>query len=80
MLAYAQALQYWAEKASPPVPSEPCLLAMSICKLKQCMRRYTTFCECNVFEGLVHRLPEAELEETTQPNPLNLQWLIALQF
>ena len=34
------------------------------------MRRYTTFHDCNVFEGLAHRLPEAEIEETTQPNPI----------
>ena len=47
-LAYAQSLQYWAEKASQPVPSEPCLLAMSICKLRWHMRRYTTFHDCNV--------------------------------
>ena len=69
-LAYAQALQYWAEKANPPVPSEPHLLAMSICKLRQCMRRYTKFHDHNVFEGLAHRWPEAEVEETTQPNPI----------
>ena len=34
------------------------------------MRRYTTFHNCNVFEGLAHRLPEVEIEETTQPNPI----------
>ena len=34
------------------------------------MRRYTTFYDCNVSEGLAHRLPEAEIEETTQPNPI----------
>ena len=34
------------------------------------MRRYTTFHDCNVFEGLVHVLPEAEIEETTQPNSI----------
>ena len=34
------------------------------------MRRYTTFSDCDVFEGLAHRLPEVEVEETTQPNPI----------
>ena len=34
------------------------------------MRRYTIFCDCNVFEGLAHGLPEAEVEEVTQPNPI----------
>ena len=34
------------------------------------MRRYTTICDCNVFGGLAHGLPEVEIEETTQPNPI----------
>ena len=33
------------------------------------MRRYTTFSNYDVFEGLVHGLPEVEVEETPQPNP-----------
>ena len=33
-LAYAQALQYWAEKVSPPTPSGYCPLAMSIVELR----------------------------------------------
>ena len=69
-LAYAQALQYWAEKTNPPVPGEPHLLVMNVCQLRWHMRRYTTFHDCNVFEGLVHGLPEAEVEETTQPDPI----------
>ena len=68
-LACAQALQYWAEKANPPVPGELCHLAMSIHELRWCMRRYTAFSDHDVFEGLAHRLPEVEVEETTQPNP-----------
>ena len=34
------------------------------------MRRYTTFSDHDVFEGLAHGLPEVEVEETTQPNPI----------
>ena len=34
------------------------------------MRRYTTFCDHNVFEGLVHGFPEAVVEEATKPNPV----------
>ena len=34
------------------------------------MRRYTTFHDHNVFEGLVHGLPEVEVEEATRPNPI----------
>ena len=70
ILAYAQALQYWAEKANLLVPCEPCLLAMSIHELRQQMRRYTTFRDHNVFEGLAHRLPEVEVEEATKANPI----------
>ena len=69
-LAYAQALQYWAEKANLPVPSEPHHLAMSIHELRWCMRRYMAFSDHDVFEGLPHGLPEAEVEETTQTNPI----------
>ena len=68
-LAYAQALQYWVEKANLLVPNEPHHLAMGVHKLRQCMKRYTTFSDCDVFEGLMHGLPGAEVKETTQPNP-----------
>ena len=33
-LAYVQALQYWAEKASPSMPDLPCLLVGSIQELR----------------------------------------------
>ena len=33
-LAYAQALQYWAEKANLPVPIEPHHLAMCVHELR----------------------------------------------
>ena len=69
-LVYTQALQYLAEKVNSPVPGEPPHLLMSIHELRQHMRRYTTFSDHDVFEGLAHRLPEAEVEETTQPNPI----------
>ena len=68
-LAYAQALLYWAEKANPPVPSEPCLLVMSVHELRWQMRRYTTFHDHSVFEGLACGLPAAEVKEAPKPNP-----------
>ena len=68
-LVYAQALQYWAEKANPLVPGEPHHLAMCIHELRQCMKRYTTFSDCDAFEGLKHGLPGVEVEETIQPKP-----------
>ena len=69
-LAYAQALQYWAEKANLPMPNEPLHLAMCVHELRQCMKRYTTFSDWDIFEGLMHELPGAEVEEATQPDPI----------
>ena len=34
------------------------------------MRRYMTFSDRDIFEGLTHRLPEAEVKEATQHNPV----------
>ena len=68
-LAYAQALQYWTEKANPPVPGEPHHLGMCMHELRWHMKRCTIFSDHEVFEGLTHRLPGAEVEETTQSNP-----------
>ena len=41
---------------------------MSRHELRQQMRRYTTFHDHNVFEGLAHWLPEVEVEEAPKPN------------
>ena len=60
-LAYAQALQYWAEKVNPPVPDEPHHLAMCVHKLRWLMKPYMTFSDCDIFEGLMHEIPEAEV-------------------
>ena len=67
ILAYAQALQYWAEEANLPVPSEPHPLAMSVRELRQCIGKYTTFSEHDVFEGLGNALPETRDENTGTP-------------
>ena len=72
-LAYAQVLQYWAGKANLPVPNEPYCLAMCVHELRQHLKRYMTFSDCDVFEGLMHGLPGAEVEEATQPNPIKPQ-------
>ena len=66
---YAQALHYWAKKANPPCPNEPCHLVMCVHKLRQARKPYTTFSNCNVFKGLTHRTSEAAVEEAMQPNP-----------
>ena len=70
ILAYAQALQYWAEKAYPLVPNEPCHLVMCVHKLRWLMKLYMTFTECDVFEGLTCNIPEVEVKGVVQPNPI----------
>ena len=57
ILAYVQALQYWAEEANQPVLSEPHPLVMSVRKLRQHIGKYTTFNEHDVFKGLGNALP-----------------------
>ena len=73
MVAYAQALQFWVEKANPPTQGQPCLLARSILELKEAMKCYVSFPNDAVFGGMA--LPEelltTQLEKTipeiTQP-------------
>ena len=47
-LAYAKALQHWAEVAKPPQLGEPCQLAECVKELRRCMRPLTTFTEKQV--------------------------------
>ena len=69
-LAYAQALQYWAERANPPVPNELHHLAMCVHELRWLMKLYMTFSDCNLFEGLTHKIPEVKVEGAMQPNSI----------
>ena len=68
-LAYAQALQYWAEQANLLGPDEPCHLVMCVHELRQVIKPYMTFSDCNFFKGLTHETFEAGAEEAMQPNP-----------
>ena len=43
MVAYAQALQFWAEKATLPTQGQPCLLVGSILELREAMECYVSF-------------------------------------
>ena len=61
-MAYAQALQFWAEKANPPTQGQPCLLVGSILELREEMKHYVSFPDEAVFSGMA--LPEESL--TTQ--------------
>ena len=66
-LAYAQVLQYWAEKANLLAPSEPRPLVMSARELRWRIGKYTTFSNHDVFEGLGSALPEAKNEDMGTP-------------
>ena len=66
-LAYAHALQYLAEEANPPAPGEPHPLPMSVRELKQCMGKYSTFNEHDVFEGSGNAIPEAKDRDMGPP-------------
>ena len=68
-LVYAQALQYWAEKANLLGPHELCCLAMCVHELRWVMRPYITFSNCHIFECLTCESPEAEVKEATQLHP-----------
>ena len=49
-LAYAKALQYWAEKAQPPHLGKPCQLAEGVWELCQAMEPLATFMDPEVLE------------------------------
>ena len=66
-LAYAKALQYWAEKANPPGPGKRHLSARCAQELRWAMRPFTTFSDCTVLEGATPNLGFPE-EEAAQPN------------
>ena len=68
-LAYAQALQYWAERANLPGPGEMCHLARCVQELRWAMKPFTTFSDRAILEKAVpdHGSPEAEVKGATQP-------------
>ena len=69
-LAYAKALQYWAEKAQLPIQSEPCQLAESVLELWQMMEPLTTFTDKDILEDILPsnwvKIMPSRLAEPTQ--------------
>ena len=63
MVAYAQALQFWVEKAYLPTQDQPHLLAGSVVELRKDMKCYVSFPDKVIFSGMA--LPEEP--STTQP-------------
>ena len=59
-LVYAQALQYWAEKANLPMLGQPCLLVRCVQELRWEMKPYMTLIDDTILEGVT---PQQELQE-----------------
>ena len=49
-VAYARALQHWAEEIDPPAGGRPCLLAKSVKKLREEVKCYLSFSDEEVFQ------------------------------
>ena len=58
-MAYAQALQFWVEKANLPTQGQPCLLVGSVLELREEMKCYVSFPDEAVFSGMA--LPKESL-------------------
>ena len=63
-IAYAQALQYWAEKALLPMPGQPFLLVRSVLKLREMMEGYISFSDDTILDGVA--LPEGFIKDQTE--------------
>ena len=50
-VAYAQTLQYWTEKANPPMPDWPHLLARYILELRKAIESYVSFSDDAIVDG-----------------------------
>ena len=72
MVAYARALQYWAERANPPVHPDDCPLVMSFVELMQQVKGHITFYKWDVPQNLEKIAPEAMDRDpaTLQGHPL----------
>ena len=73
-LAYAQALQYWAEKATLPMLDWPCLLARCVQELRWVMKPYVAFMDDTILEGAT---PQGELLEGWTWAPIPVETLPA---
>ena len=77
-MAYAWALQFWAEKVDPPTGGKPHLWVGSIIELQKGMKCYLSFSDEDVFKGvaLLEEAPINPPEEVTpggaQPTPADI--------
>ena len=74
-VAYASALQFWAEKVNLPTGGKPCLLVGSMIELWKEMECYLSFSNEDVFKGVALQeetpiIPSEEVTpQSTQPTP-----------
>ena len=64
VLAYARALQHWAEQNNLPARGEPHLLVRNVLELREEVKWYLSFTDKEVFWGVA--LPEKEEEDRPQ--------------
>ena len=63
-IAYAQALQYWAEKSNLPMLGQACLVARYILKLRETMEQYISFSVDTILDSVA--LLEGFLKDWTK--------------
>ena len=68
MVAYAQALQYWAEKTDLPAGGRPHLLVESVKELQEEMSCYLSFSDEEVLKGVIPP-EETSAIPTEEANP-----------
>ena len=64
VVAYARALQHWAEQNNLPARGEPHLLAKSVLELREEVKWYLSFTDKEVFQGVA--LPKKEEKESPE--------------
>ena len=69
-VAYARALQHWAEKIDLPAGGRPGLLAESLKELKEEVKCYLPFSNEEVFHGV--DLPKKENDQSLETLPANI--------
>ena len=70
-VAYAKALQFWAEKANLPTQGQPCLLVGSIVELREEMKFSISFTDEDIFSSvaLLEEFPVTQTKEATSKGP-----------
>ena len=64
MVAYARALQHWAEKIDLPAGGRPCLLAKSMKELREEIKYYLSFSKEEVFQRVALPKEDNQSPET----------------